>query len=80
MMAMSTAEVIDVGGVQMVRLPNGFRLDAEAVSVRREGEALILEPLKPAAWPEGFFESIRIDDPRFSRPDQGQIPPVPSLG
>jgi virulence-associated protein VagC len=73
-MVMSTAEIVDIGNVQAVKLPSEFRFEAETVSIRREGEAVILEPLKSAAWPEGFFAAIRIDDPRFVRPDQGQAP------
>lgn len=76
---MSTAEIIDVSGGQAVRLPEGYRFDTPTVSIRKEGEAVILEPAKPRTWPEGFFEAIRIDDPKFIRPDQGQLPPVPSL-
>ena len=76
---MVTAEVVDVGGGQVVKLPQGFRLDSGTVSIRREGEAVILEPVKSQTWPEGFFEAIRIEDPRFVRPDQGRVPPVPSL-
>ena len=44
-----------------------------------EAIVLILEPLKPTAWPEHFFENIRIDDPAFARPDQGLTPPAPVL-
>jgi hypothetical protein len=29
--------------------------------------------------PEYFFDSIRINDPAFVRPDQGLTPPVPPL-
>ena len=32
-----------------------------------------------STWPREFFEDIRIDDPAFSRPDQGTMPPLPSL-
>ena len=77
---MSTAEIVAIGDVQAVKLPSEFQFDSNTVSIRREGEAVILEPLKPAAWPSGFFEAIRIDDPMFVRPDQGPIPPVPPLG
>ena len=77
---MNTAEVVEVGGVQTIKLPEGIRLDADTVSVRREGEAVILEPVKPSAWPVGFFDAIRIDDPKFVRPDQGTVPPAPTLG
>jgi virulence-associated protein VagC len=82
---MSTAEIIDVGGGQAVKLPEEFQFEGEVVSIRREGDAVILEPVGvaesvPAAWPDGFFDSIRIEDPKFIRPDQGQTPPVPRLG
>lgn len=77
---MSTAEIVDIGGSQAVRLPEGFHFDTQNVSIRREGEAVILEPVKSLTWPEGFFEAIRIDDPNFVRTDQGRTPPVPPLG
>jgi virulence-associated protein VagC len=60
---------------QTILLPSEFRI----ASLRRAGDAIILEPVKDTQWPEGFFESIRIDDPSFTRPDQGELPPVPAL-
>jgi virulence-associated protein VagC len=76
---METATVIHEGECQTIRLPKGFHLSTPTVSVRHEGEAIVLEPLRPLAWPEGFFDSIHITDPAFDRPDQGQLPPVKSL-
>jgi virulence-associated protein VagC len=76
---MKTADIIETSQGQAVRLPDEFRFTVPTVSIRREAEAVILEPLKPAAWPEGFFESIRIDDPAFTRPEQGTMPPAPWL-
>jgi virulence-associated protein VagC len=76
---MSTAEVVDMGGSQIVRLPEGIHLETGVVSIRQEGEAVILEPIKPRTWPDGFFEAIRISDPKFVRPEQGAAPPLPSL-
>ena len=73
---METATVVHEGECQTVRLPKGFYLSTTTVGVRREGEAIVLEPLKPKAWPEGFFDSIHITDPAFLRPDQRQPPPV----
>jgi virulence-associated protein VagC len=77
---MSTAEIVDVGGNQMVKLPAEFRFQTARVSIRREGEAVVLEPVKPASWPAGFFDAIHIDDPKFVRPEQGPVPPAPALG
>ncbi len=76
---MKTAEVVEIGGAQAVKLPEESRFQSDTVSIRREGEAVILEAVKPATWPEGFFEAIHIKDPRFSRHDQGTAPAVPSL-
>jgi hypothetical protein len=76
---MNTAEIIHTDGTQAVKLPEGFRFEGDIVSIRREGEAVILEPLKPLNWPPGFFDHIRIDDPAFARPEQGLVPRAPSL-
>jgi virulence-associated protein VagC len=81
---MNTAEIIDIAGGQAVKLPAEFHFDGDVVSIRREGNAVILEPAElaetvPTAWPDGFFESIHIDDPKSVRPDQGRLPPVPKL-
>jgi antitoxin VapB len=77
---MSTVEILDVGGSQMVKLPEEFRFQTAEVSIRREGDAVVLEPIKPAAWPPEFFDAIHIDDPKFVRPEQGPMPPAPTLG
>ena len=74
-----TADILNTSQGQTVVLPDEFRFQAAKVAVRREGESVILEPIKPSQWPAGFFESIRIDDPAFCRPDQGKLPPIPSL-
>ena len=42
---MSTAEIIDVGGGQAVKLPAEFHFEGDVVSIRREGNAVILEPV-----------------------------------
>jgi virulence-associated protein VagC len=76
---MKTAEIVNIDGAQVVKLPTGFQFQADTVSIRRQGEAVILEPLRPTTWPPGFFDSIRIDDPAFTRPEQGEVPCVPSL-
>jgi virulence-associated protein VagC len=81
---MSTTEIIDIAGGQAVRLPAEFHFETTFVSIRREGNAVILEPVdsldRPGAtWPEGFFESIFIDDLKFARPEQGQMPPIADL-
>jgi virulence-associated protein VagC len=73
---METAAVISDGDIQTVQLPRSCRLNAVTVTVRQEGESVVLEPLKPADWPAGFFEAIRIEDPAFERASQGTLPPI----
>ncbi len=76
---MKTTEVISINGRQAVRLPDEFRFTDATVSIRKEGEAIILEPVKSNTWPARFFEDIRIDDPAFARPAQGKTPPAPTI-
>ena len=74
-----TAEIIRTDGCQLVKLPEAFHVHGNTVSIRRQGAAIVLEPVKPSSWPPGFFANIRIDDPAFVRPAQGQVPPTPKL-
>jgi tRNA(fMet)-specific endonuclease VapC len=76
---METATVIHEGECLTVRLPKGFNISTPTVSVRHEGDTIVLEPIRPQTWPDGFFDSIHITDPAFSRSDQGQLPPVEPL-
>ncbi len=76
---MKTTEVISLNGRQAVRLPDEFRFVDTTVSIRKEGEAVILEPVKSNTWPTGFFKDIRVDDPAFARPSQGDTPPAPAI-
>jgi antitoxin VapB len=76
---MKTIEIVETGNGQSVPLPEEFRFETKTVSIRRQGDAVILEPIGPSQWPKDFFDDIRIDDPAFVRPVQGSIPPVPQL-
>ncbi|MEX2141452.1 MAG: hypothetical protein WD894_19455 [Pirellulales bacterium] len=76
---MKVTEIVRANGSQLVKLPEEFHLEGDTVSIRRQGEAIVLEPVKAAAWPAGFFQNIRVDDPAFARPSQGLLPPAPRL-
>ncbi len=52
---MATAKLFRNGRSQAVRLPKEFRFEGEEVSVRREGDAVILEPMKRRSWPKGYW-------------------------
>jgi len=65
-----TASVFWTGRSQAVRLPREFRFEGDTVLVRREGNAVILEPVH--AWPEGYVESFTGVPDDFVRPPQGE--------
>jgi hypothetical protein len=50
-------------------------------AVGRECRVIVLFEARrdEATWPEGFFESIRIEDPAFARQPQGRAPSIPPL-
>ena len=64
------------GRSQAVRLPKELRLSGKEVSIRRLGDGVLIEPITETVWPSGYFESIRIDDDRFARPEQGETPAI----
>jgi antitoxin VapB len=45
-MSTDRAKLFSHGGSQAVRLPKEFRFEGKEVSIRRQGEAVILEPVK----------------------------------
>ncbi len=55
------AKLFRNGRSQAVRLPKAFRFEGDEVEIRREGEAVILEPVRRRAWPAGFIEGLRAD-------------------
>ena len=57
------------GRSQAVRLPKEFRFEGDEVSVRREGDAVILEPVRKRAWPRGYWERLRELTREFEYPD-----------
>lgn len=54
---MGTAKLFRNGRSQAVRLPKEFRFEGAEVAIRREGERVILEPVRPRAWPKGYWQS-----------------------
>ena len=69
---MATAKVFQSGNSQAVRLPKDFRFPAgiEEVSIRRQGERLILEPIQHQDWPEDFWKAFGGMSDDFERPGQ----------
>jgi antitoxin VapB len=77
--ARATAKLFQHGGSQAVRLPKAFRFEGTEVTVRRDGEAVILEPIKKKRPPtreemEAFWAKLdSLGDSDF--PDRMQPPP-----
>jgi len=57
------------GRSQAVRLPRAFRFEGNEVSVRREGEAVILEPVRKRDWPPEYWDRLRELTRDFEFPD-----------
>lgn len=73
-----TASVFWTGRSQAIRLPKEFRFEGDTVLVRREGNAVILEPNED--WPEGYVESFSGIPGDLERPPQGQLEKRRKLG
>ena len=69
---MPTAKVFQSGNSQAVRLPKDFRFPTgvEEVSIRRQGDRLILEPVHQEDWPEAFWHAFGALSADFERPRQ----------
>ena len=53
------AKIFKNGRSQAVRLPKEFRFPADEVLIRKEGDAVILEPIKRQSWPRGYWDRLR---------------------
>ncbi len=61
------------GRSQAVRLPKDFRFDGREVLIRREGDAVVLEPVRSGGWPRGFWEKLGRLSEDFAAPSP--LPP-----
>ena len=76
---MPTAKIFKHGGSQAVRLPKEFRFEVDEVEVRKEGDAVILEPVRrrrrtPEEW-KAFW--ARIDQLNAEDPFPAREQPQP---
>lgn len=62
-----TTKVFRSGNSLAVRLPKELELPCGPVSIRRDGEKLVIEEIAGAGWPAGLFESVRIERDDFGR-------------
>jgi len=73
---MDTAKLFKNGRSQAVRLPRAYRFKGREVAIRREGESVILEPVKRRAWPRGYWEEMPELGDDFKLPDDPVPPPI----
>ena len=76
MHAFETAAVLDDASHLTLREP------VPGASGRECRVIMLFEPGEPgtaAAWPPGIFDEIRVTDPAFARPAQGEVPPSRAL-
>ena len=69
------AKVFWSGPSQAVRLPKAFRFTTDEVTIRKVGDALILEPALRRSWPAGYVASFAGLPEDFERPE-----PLPASG
>lgn len=69
---MTTAKIFWSGDSQAVRLPQEFRFppDTDEVIVRREGDSVVLDPVRREDWPEDFWKAFDGMPADFERPPQ----------
>lgn len=74
----SRAKLFWNGRSQAVRLPKEFRFEGDEVEIRRDGNAVILEPIPRREWPVGFIDGLLKDARLFSGLEAP--PPLPPGG
>ena len=75
---MTTAKVFWTGRSQAVRLPKEFRFDTDKVSIRRQGDEVVLKPV-PNDWAwldaiqgqfdQDFYDAVEEEIPQQERPE-----------
>lgn len=64
-------KVFKSGNSYAARIPVEFHPVEGEINIEAVGDRWVLTPVRAKTWPRGFFEAIRIEDPAFNRPEQG---------
>ena len=69
---MPSAKIFMSGNSQAVRIPMEYRFapEMDEVSIRRDGDQIILEPLEKREWPKEFWAAFGEMPEDFERPHQ----------
>jgi antitoxin VapB len=71
-MTASKARLFTIGGSQAVRIPKAMRLKGENVTIRKLGEALVIEPVVADQW--AWLDDLSPIDPDFMADGRDQRP------
>jgi antitoxin VapB len=75
-----TARLFWSGRSQFVHLPEGFRLTGDEVRIRRQGEAVVLEPaVADWAWLDALAGGLDEDARRAAEESPGEAPERPAV-
>jgi virulence-associated protein VagC len=67
------AKIFKSGNSLALRLPKELHPVEGEVEIESVGDRWVVTPVKPRAWPKGFFTRIRLEDPApLKRPEQGK--------
>ncbi len=72
-----TARLFTNGASQAVRLPKEFRMEGTEVRIWKEGERVVLEPVKKSFSWDAWADALAKFDGKFM-PEGRQQPPMPS--
>jgi antitoxin VapB len=56
---MARAKLFRNGRSQAVRLPKEFRVPGDEVTLRRDGDRVVMEPVRKRAWPRGYWARLQ---------------------
>ena len=74
---LARAKLFSHGGSQAVRLPKAFRFEGGEVSIRREGDAVILEPVRKRAATQAELDAFWAEIDALMDPDDPFPDPPP---
>lgn len=76
-MATQTARIFRNGRNQAIRIPVELSLDADSVTIEKQGETLVVRPIGPRGWDRFFADESLVLPPDF---EPGEDPPPQDRG
>ncbi|MDH2927824.1 AbrB/MazE/SpoVT family DNA-binding domain-containing protein [Lonepinella koalarum] len=71
---MTTAKLFWTGNSQALRLPKAFRFNSKEVSIRKQGQKVILEPIvNDWSWLDELAEMGKLDESFVQAIEEGRL-------